>query len=244
MTTADQGQDGAGQKAEPVVGPGPGLSSVPVPEPLRPHPYRIQDRIVIGLLVGVIAAAAVYMLWYVRENANVLVPHSLKPAALAIGLMKKPPELRVAAPVGSVDARVKVAVVMEHCLEPVQDLLVRLGTAFPGQVRAEFVSMYSPEGQRVLYEHGESCAGVFVNGKNRVRLAAGGAEKEFILHGMPGGGYNLSHVAAAVRQELVAAYGSVPVEFDQVAAVKDLPAPATPSEGGAQGAIGPGSPGH
>jgi hypothetical protein len=189
---------------------------------------------VIGLLVAVIATAVVFMVWFFRQNAYLFVPRSLQPAARAIGLMKpevitKPLGMNLAPPVGSTEARVKVTVIMEHCLLPVQDLLVSLGRAFPSHLRIEFLNLYAAEGRKLLNEHQVSCAGVFVNGECRFRIAEGGMEKEFLLQGMPGSNYNLAHVAAAVKQELVAAYGTLPEGFDASPVLKDLPSAVSPA---------------
>jgi hypothetical protein len=141
--------------------------------------------------------------------------------------------MKIAAPIGSPQAKVKAVVVMEHCLIPLQDLLVKICTEYPELVCAEFVSMYSPEGQKVMQDHQETCAGAFINDRNRFRVALPGEEeREVRLHGLPGSEYRLSHVVAVVRQEIAGAYGAAPADFDQRIQVAESPAPIMGVPGG------------
>ena len=201
---------------------------------LRPQPYRAREWFVLTLLVLAIGAALVVMGISIHQNASTLLPRFLRPLAQRTGVMRKPQELKLADPVGSPDALVKAVVVMEHCLEPVQGLLVQIATAYPSQLRAEFIAMNSPAGQKVLEEHKEGCAGVFINGKNRFQVTEDGAPKDIYLHGMPGAGYHLASVAAAIKQEMIAAYGAAAPDFDERSTVMDaVQTPPRPAGGAA-----------
>ena len=192
--------------------------------PLKPSRYTAQERVMLALVVTAIVVALGFMGWYVREHANVLLPRALQPLARKVGLMATPTPMVVAQPVGSPTAKVKAVVLMEHCLVPVQDLLLSVGTAYPELVRAEFHLMYTPEAQQVMQQCQESCAGVFINGKNRFQVALPGeAPKEVYFHAMPGAGYQLSDVTAVLKQEMAAAYGTAPADFDERVVVPQMP---------------------
>ena len=133
------------------------------------------------------------------------------------------PGFPISDPVGSLDAKVMVQVLMEHCLVPVQELLVQLANAYPDKVRAQFYTTYGEEGQRILAEHRETCAGVFINGKNSFKMEQeGGEARTAYFHMNPGGAYTLRDLLAAVKQEMEAVYGSVPADFDQRVSVEDI----------------------
>jgi len=212
---------------------------------LQSSPYGRQERLMLVLLVVAIVVALGFMGWYVRAHANTLLPRAFRPVAQKVGLMARPVEMKLADPVGSPTAKVKAVVIMEHCLVPVQALLVSVGTEFPELVRAEFHPMYSPEAQQVMQQCQESCAGLFINGKNRFQVTLPGeAPKEVYFHAMPGAGYQLSDVVAVLKQEMAAAYGTAPADFDQRVVVPQLPShgPSDPATPDAPPGAAPGGP--
>jgi hypothetical protein len=218
----------------PTEGAASGTTETASGESLPPARYRTQERLLMAVLVAAIVVALGFMGWYVRGHANTLIPRALQPWAQKVGVMPMPMAMTLADPVGSPTAKVRAVVIMEHCLMPVQDLLVAICTEYPEQVRAEFITMYGPEGQQILQQHQESCAGVFINDRNRFTISANGGEQNVYLHGMPGSEYTLSQVAAVVKQEIAAAYGSAPADFDQRIKVPESPTPMSHPGGGPQ----------
>ena len=188
--------------------------STPGGNPARLGGYTPMERLVICLLVLAIAAALASISRFVYRTHYLPRKMMNQPGGAGFPISE---------PVGSLDAKVKVQVLMEHCLVPVQDLLVQLAKAYPDKVRAEFFSTYGKEGQEILAEHQESCAGVFVNGRNSFKIEqADGQMKGVYFHMNPGGSYGLADLLAAVKQEMEAVYGSAPPDFDERVSVEDV----------------------
>ncbi len=236
------GQDvSPGPAQGPAEGASPGPAQGPAEVPVPPR-LGLQERLVAGVLIAAIAAAVVFMGWYLRRHASVLLPRALQPWAQKVGMMEGPHPIKVADPAGSPTALVKAVVIMEHCLEPVQDLLVDIATQYPDCVRAEFYGLYSGAAQQVLQDKQESCAGLFVNNRNRFEVTSpDGTTRSVYFHGMPGPDYRLSDVVAVLKQEIVAAGGTMPADFDQRIQVRE-PSGGGPLSGGAGPPGGPATP--
>jgi len=131
-------------------------------------------------------------------------------------------------PVGAKDARIQITVILGHCVAPAMDELVKLGEAWPDKVRVECYAYESPEGAKIVADHRETLACIFINGENRFTLKTGGKTKALHFRGPPGGSYTVEDVVEVVRVKMVELYGKLPPDFDDVAGRISTPVEAEP----------------
>ena len=119
--------------------------------------------------------------------------------------------------VGNPDALVKLEVCLGPAYGALMGELAALAGRWPEQVRAEFYSYFSPEGQAFAREHGRDLACIFINGVGDVQVGAEGEEQTVVLHGPPGDTYTTAHVLSLLRQTLEEVHGALPDGFDEAA---------------------------
>jgi hypothetical protein len=120
-------------------------------------------------------------------------------------------------PVGSKDAPICITVVLGHCVAPAMDDFVTLAEAWPDKIRVECYAYESSEGAKIVADHGETLACIFINGENRFALESGGKRKELHFHGPPGGPYGIRDVVDVVRVKMLDLDGQLPPDFEDVA---------------------------
>ena len=163
------------------------------------------------LLLGIIAVALGTLGWEVWHYHL----RRFRPAP-------DPPDLEIEIfeHVGSPEAKVKVEVLLEKCLESVQSLAYHVGRSYPDLVRAEFYPLHDEVAQQYAGEEGDSCAGVRVNGKDRFTVTNDTGTREVHLYMSPGGGYTEADLVAIIKQKMEEAYGAIPDDFDQKVSVE------------------------
>jgi hypothetical protein len=119
-------------------------------------------------------------------------------------------------PVGAEDARIQMTVILGHCVAPAMDEMVKLAEAWPDKIRVTCYAYESPEGAKIVADHGETLACVFINGENRVALKTDGKKREVHFHGPPGESYSVKDVVEVVRMKMPELHGKLPPDFDAV----------------------------
>ena len=128
-------------------------------------------------------------------------------------------------PVGAEDAPIQFTVILGHCVAPAMDNFVRIAEAWPDKIHADFYAYESVEGSKIIADHGETLACIFVNGENRFTVETDGETRELHFHGPPGGPYNMRDVVDVLRMKMLDHFGELPPDFDDVTG--GIGAPAT-----------------
>ena len=117
-------------------------------------------------------------------------------------------------PVGSLEARIKIEACLGHCIGGEMQRIAAVAAAWPDQIRAEFYSYESTEGQQFVSDHDESLACIFVNGENSFTITKDGEETGIAFSGPPGGSYQVDDLAPVLKAKFQEVYGAVPADFD------------------------------
>jgi HAMP domain-containing protein len=132
-------------------------------------------------------------------------------------------------PVGAEDARIRITVVLGHCVASAMDEFVKLAEAWPDKVRVKCYAYESPEGAKIVSDHDETLACIFINGENRFTLKTDGKKRELHFHGPPGESYSVRDVVEVVRMKMLELYGELPPDFDDVASRVGAPGAPEPA---------------
>lgn len=171
-----------------------------------------KKRRTVLLLLGLIAVALGTLGWEVWHYHLSRLGPADNPSDVQIDIFE---------PVGSPEAKVKVVVLIEMCLESVQSLVYRVGKSYPDLVRAEFYAVHAAEAAEAYPgDRGESCAGVLVNGKDHFTITDGETTREVHFYMNPGGEYTEKDLVFIIKQEIEQAYGSIPEDFDRKVSVE------------------------
>jgi hypothetical protein len=136
---------------------------------------------------------------------------------------------RIPDPVGAEDARILMTVILGHCVASAMDEFVKLAEAWPDKIRVKCYAYESAEGAKIIADHGETLACIFINGENRFTLKTGGEKRELHFHGPPGESYRVRDVVDVVRTKMLELYGELPPDFDEVAGRIGAPAMPEPA---------------
>ena len=165
-----------------------------------------KKRRTVLLLLGLIAVALGTLgweIWHYHVRLHLPAPNPVEV------------EIEVFDPIGSPEAKVKIVVVVEKCLESVQSLTYHIGKSYPDLVRAEFYAVHDGAAQQFAGEREESCAGVLVNGEDHFTVTDDAGTRDVHFYMNPGGSYTEEDLVAIIKREMAQAYGAVPEDFDQ-----------------------------
>lgn len=176
-------------------------------------PYTQKQKAVVALLLLTIVGAGWSILQSARARLAKTAPVTTLEGDMCAGPGQQAADLPEA--VGAPEAKIRIEACMGQCISGGMQQIADVASAWPDQIRAEFYTFESTEGQQFVSEHNETVACVFVNGENAFTITKDAEEKKVVFSGPPGADYEIADLAAVLRMKFEEVYGSVPPDFDE-----------------------------